>query len=131
MKVLLRPDQVDALQAWIDAAKPIMGLSHWHLTAAADPPDGDDSVYAGTFFHDNSDRATVHLGDAYWKESPDDRRTTLAHELVHCVTRQHRRFVQTHLLPRDREYGSEIHEIMVDHLAAIIAPLLPMPDIPE
>lgn len=134
MRAKLRPDQVEALQAWIDMAAPVMRLAHWHLTACPDAPGeggSDDDAYAATFIEDNSDRAKVHLGDSFWKESPDDRRVTLTHELLHCVTRATRRFDQTHLRPRDRAYASELHEISIDHLARVIAPLLPMPDIPD
>lgn len=134
MKATLRPDQVTALQAWLDAAQATMRLTHWELVAKAEPPGengSDDDAYAGGFIHDNDDHIDVMLGDAFWKETPEQRRVTLAHELLHCHFQRHRVFTRDRLRPRDREHASSLQEVAINQVSRIVAPLLPLPEVPD
>lgn len=134
MKATLRPDQVAALQAWLDAAQATMRLAHWELVAKAEPPgkDGEDEdAFAGGLLFDNSDHADVHLGDAFWKQTPDQRRVTLAHELLHPHFYRVHTFTRDRLKERDRGHASSLLEIAIDQVAHIVAPLLPIPEVPD
>lgn len=131
--------QVAALQAWLDDAKGRVRLGHWTFVAKAEPPRGDPDAFAGQYIHDFSDTAEVKLGSSFWQQSPGERRETLAHELVHDHLYREHGFVDREL--KDRLSRAEWklvrrrlrreREVMIDHLAAVIAPLLPLPDIPD
>ena len=129
----LRDDQVEALQAWLAEAVPIMRLSHWVLTAKPLPPgEGgvDSETFAGSFIHDNSDTASVHLGDKFWEQDEAGQRETLTHELLHCHFYRVRTFTGDRLRKQDQETANQMEEIVIEQLSRIIAPLLPMPSIP-
>lgn len=135
MKVKLTKKQLDALQAWIDEAQPIMGLQGWKITAAAEPPGvdaEDDDAYAGTYVFDNADTARIHLGDAFWEETVDEQRTTLAHEMVHIIVNRRADFARDRMTREtDRATHRQLEEIAVENLARVIAPRLPLPKIPK
>lgn len=135
MIVKLTDAQRAALQAWIDDAKPALRLSHWYIVAKDTPPeDGDGTIdaeaFAGSFIRDNSDYSSVHLGDSFWQEDSEAQRETLTHELLHCHLYRLHQFVGDRLRGPDRATASVLEEIAIEQLARIIAPHLPVPEIP-
>lgn len=133
--VKLTHDQQHALQAWIDEAKPILRLSHWYVVAKEEPPQHPDGTihtdaFAGSYIRDNSDHASVHLGDSFWEETPEEQRETLAHELLHCHLYRLHAFIGDRLRRSDRETASQMEEVAIEQLSRIVAPLLPVPGIP-
>ncbi len=135
---MLRDDQVVALQSWLDAAKSVVGLSDWSIHAAAEPPD-DEHAFAASFIRHTADAATVYLGAAFWPETPEERRVTLAHELVHMVLYRYHKatsdLIRKTLAPSARKAVGpmleSLAELSVERLALTIAPRLPIPEIPE
>lgn len=132
----LTEEQRLALQAWIDEAKPVMRLNDWYVVAKDTPPEDEDGglsydAFAGSFIRDSSDHASVHLGDSFWDETPEEQRETLAHELLHCHLYRLHRFVEDRLRKADITTARQMEEIAIEQLARIVAPLLPMPAIPS
>jgi hypothetical protein len=134
--VKLNTEQCAALQRWIDEAKPIVRLGHWYIVAKDNPPENGDGqvdtdAFAGSYIRDNSDHASVHLGDSFWEESPEEQRETLTHELLHCHLYRLHAFIGDRLNKADRATASSMEEIAIEQLSRIIAPLLPLPEIPR
>ncbi len=134
---MLTPEQTTALQAWIDAAVPVLRLSHWHVLAESGDPD-DADCFAQSFIRDNSDAARIRLGAAFWEDDAEGRRRTLVHELLHCHlyrSRAHTGDLADRLgseaATLAREMRDRLEELAIEQLVWIIAPLLPLPEIPD
>jgi hypothetical protein len=110
----------------------LLGLRDWHITLSRAHSAHD--VFAAVRVDRQKDEATVHLNDTWHGFTPEQQRQTLVHELLHCHTgRLHR--VMTRLadvvddpsMAYVKRAHDEEEEIVVQRLARIIAPYLPLP----
>ena len=65
--------------------------------------------------------ATIEIGPSFWRDRPRGRRLVIAHELMHLVT-----WSLADLIPDSHASAREhSEELLVDTLAAMVAPWLP------
>jgi hypothetical protein len=111
----------------------LLGLRDWHITLSRAHSAHD--VFAAVRVDRQKDEATVHLNDTWHGFTPEQQRQTLVHELLHChTTRLHRVVTRLGYLIDGpaMEYVKQAHdeeeEIVVQRLARVIAPYLPLPE---
>jgi hypothetical protein len=122
------------LDLWLDDAKQVLGLSDWEveLVTGADLP---DDCLARINIPTGRRTAEIKLGEEYEKSSPEEKRATLVHELLHCHfdplgDLAHRALPQTigeaawHVY---EEASDLLLEQAIDAVAVAIAPFLPVP----
>jgi len=73
--------RLDEAQRYVDAAKRILNLSQWDIKVK-DYPSAEDA-YADIEAHDQLWHAKLRLSEDFWKESAEDQRKIIAHELIH------------------------------------------------
>jgi hypothetical protein len=109
----------------------LLGLRDWHITLSR--ASAEAGSRAQVDIHRTKDECEVRLSSEWWSFTLEQRRLTIAHELVHCHTTRLCRVVtrMTGLGPEHLEYVKRAHdeeeEIVVQRLARIIAPYLPLP----
>ena len=130
-----RRDRLSPLGEWVAEALPILGLAHWRVRVSPAPASQD--AWAEIEPHDQSDDAELFVGWDLYKQSPDRVREVLAHELIHLITCRADRAVESLEEPLGKLSWAvfescyvDAAERSVDHLARLIAPLLPLPTIP-
>jgi hypothetical protein len=110
----------------------LLGLRDWHITLSRASADTDNRAQVS--IHRGKDEADVTLSAAWLSYSPEQRRLTLCHELLHMhtgrlcrvVTRLHN-MIDEPALEYARKAHDEEEEIVVQRLARILAPYLPLP----
>jgi hypothetical protein len=129
----LTASQARATQAYITQLRDLMGLHHWEVYLAADaaPKDANASIHPV----DGRYVAPLFVSRHWWKRSADDKRNDIVHELLHLTHRAQTDVVRTGVInpgvlpARSRlvvwALFSEETERMVDHLAGVLAPLMP------
>jgi hypothetical protein len=119
-------------QAYVDEIKPIMRVSDWRIQVSDEPAEpGND---AQMWFKQNQPSVTLRLCADFDARPRDEQRVIVAHELLHCHTHHPWETVNriTDLLGRkaesiaDESFCAQM-EFMVDQLAFVIAPFLPLP----
>lgn len=130
----LTTEQADIIQAYINQLRDLMGLHRWDIYVAVKRAPKD----ARAAIHPADGRAVAALSVCKgWLDSdPDEIRNDIVHELIHVIHRDqtdlvrltgHRALPRTAYLVLESAHRSAT-EVMVDHLAAIIAPTMPLPD---
>jgi hypothetical protein len=111
----------------------LVGLRDWHITLSRAVCDSDSRAQVSV--HRGKDEADVTLSAAWRALSPEQRRLTITHELLHCHTGRLCRVVTRlgNLIDEpSMEYAKRAHdeeeEIVVQRLARVIAPYLPLPE---
>lgn len=107
-------------------------LRDWHFVVSRTEADAGNRAQVG--IHHKKDEAEVFLSEAWLAYPPEQQRQTLTHELLHAHLGRLCR-VMTRLKEQDdREvvrYANtafdEEEEIVVETLARILAPMLPLP----
>jgi hypothetical protein len=131
--------QGEALNAYIGDLAARMGLGHWDIYVGSEIAAKDTNAHVDTSH--GREVAWICFPRRWWKRSPEERRNDVVHELIHVVHRPQTNVVRVAL----RESGylpkrafrilwatfTEHTEVMVDHLAAIIAPTMPLLDDPD
>ena len=131
------PGQVDAFNAYLTDIRDRLGLSHWDVYLAAEEPESDD-VHASIEPTDGRFVAPVRLARDWFDRSPRDQRNDVVHELLHLTHRDLTDHVRLTILTSGyipaAAYDSLWNparlaaEQMVDHLAAVLSPMVPEPD---
>jgi hypothetical protein len=109
----------------------LLGLRDWHITLSRGPSDHDSR--AQVYVHRNKDELTVQLNEGWSSMAAEQQRLTLTHELLHAHTGRLCRVVTrlTGLEGPHMEYVRKAHdeeeEIVIQRLARVIAPHLPLP----
>jgi hypothetical protein len=107
-------------------------LRDWELLLSRAVADARDQ--ATILLHDGKNQGEVALGRDWMARTPEERRRTMTHELLHCHTARLCR-VLTRLGEEDKSdlaiyvikaFDNE-EEIVIDTLARILAPLMPLP----
>lgn len=111
-----------------------LGLREWNITVSTEP--ADEGNLADISISYGQHRATVRFAGDRSRWTPEDTRNTVVHELLHCHLN-----ILTDLMGDIAEaIASEgatdvavaahqyVSERIVDALAAVIAPFVPLPD---
>lgn len=106
------------------------GLAHWKLEFPDEPP-ADKDAYASVNCWQTRFGASIRIGDALLKETPEEQRHCVVHEMVHCHLAHADRLAEKAMGGREREAWIVAMEYGVDALAAVIAPLVPLPPLGE
>lgn len=131
------PGQVDAFNAYLTDIRDRLGLSHWDVYLATDYPEGDEAD-ASIEPVDGRFVAPVRLRSGWFDRAPHDQRNDVVHELLHLTHRDLTDHVRLTILESgyipDAAKASLWNparlaaEQMVDHLAAVLAPMVPEPN---
>lgn len=133
------------IEPWINSYVQIlrrkMGLSEWKIDLR-DKPCSSDSLGECDIIYGQY-RATISLNKNYRKERPESLRNTVVHELLHCYMSPITESAATTLEPfEDEPHGRRIiqsainsmeyqTERVVDLLAELVSPMMPLPKIPK
>ena len=130
----LTADQGAALEAYIWQLRDLMGLHRWDLFIAAErAPKG---ARAAVLPSDGRAIAGLSFCKGWFDSTPDDMRNDIVHELIHIIHRDQTDLVRlstfdvlersTYIVLASAHKSAT--EVMVDHLTAIIAPFMPLPN---
>lgn len=133
---MAKPDKWIALDAWIGNAQRVLGLSGWVVTVLRDA--ADVTAWADIEPHSQANTADLRLAHDFWRQPAVRQRLVLTHELIHLITSRVDRMVDTLEEPIGKlafavfepQY-SDATERMTEHLATVIAPMLPLPSLPK
>ena len=131
----LTTEQADIIQAYINQLRELMGLHRWDIYVAAKraPKDARAAIHPA----DGRAVAALSLCKGWLDSDPDDMRNDIVHELIHVIHRDQTdlvRMVACEAIPKQAAYDvlwaafRLATEVMVDHLASVIAPTMPLPD---
>lgn len=126
----------DALAAYVRACADALELRDWRFTLADEPlPIANRADLAASIqCTRHRKHACLWIPPSWWDNPPNDRRQTVAHELLHChawPVEQAAEALQTNL--GDHTWGvfAELHkgaiEDLIDAVADALAPHLPPP----
>lgn len=129
-------DRLAAVSEWVEEALPLLGLSGWRVVVSKAPSDQD--AWAEIEPHAQATDAELFVGWDLNQQSPERVREVLTHELVHLIVCRADQTVEA----LEDSLGklawatfepqfTNANERAVDHLARILAPLLPLPNIPK
>lgn len=128
-----RAADLDRVRAYIATLQPLVGLAHWRIEVADEPPEEEGAV---AFFHrwPRAWGATLYFSAEHFCQSPEEQRDTVVHELVHaslenlCVAAREG-FDGLDQTSRSWAWTRVVHEVelCVDAWAKVIGPHLPLP----
>lgn len=120
--------------AYVVELQPLMRLSHWHIEVPDVEPETD--AWADVVRLQHAQDAVIRLSDQHFDNTPEQQRETIVHELLHCHLRDligvPQMIKQEISLPLFAALGDRIsheEECLVDALAQLLAPLLPLPPV--
>jgi hypothetical protein len=131
-----QPDKYDALDAYVAELQAAMNVTYWKITVARDASDVE--AWADINPHAQAETAELRVSHDFWKQTPELQREVLVHEMMHVVNA---RLDQT-IEAMEEAFGKiawaifepqyeDATERVVDHLAKVIAPNLPLPEFPK
>jgi hypothetical protein len=120
--------------AYIRQLADLLGLKDWRIELDRDPCTRE-SAGASNYTYYGRKKADIALGTSFLLQSPDDQRYILAHECLHChFDRLHKGVIDYAESKGDSDdsYFAQSHrrdfENIVDTMAVIVAPFLPLPE---
>jgi len=130
------PDKYDALDAYVAELQVAMNVTYWKITVARDASDVE--AWADINPHAQAETAELRVSHDFWKQTPELQREVLTHEMLHVVTARLDQTVEA----MEEAFGKiawaiydplyeDATERVVDHLAKVIAPWLPLPEFPK
>lgn len=129
-----RAADLDRVRAYIGRLQPLLGLAHWRVRVDDDPPEQSDA-YAWFACWTDQWGMTLRFADDHFRCEPEKQRDTVVHELCHALLDNLCAAVHDGydgLDQTSRNWAWErFHreaELLVDGLARVIAPHLPLPD---
>lgn len=131
-----KADRWTAVERWITDAQEALQITQWRVRVVQDAADID--AWADIDPHTQANTADLRLSHDFYRQDPEKQRLILTHELLHLVTCRTDRTVETleEALGKiawavyEPQY-TDATERMAEHLAAIIAPFLPLPKLPR
>ena len=131
-----KPDKYDVLEAYVADLQAALNVSYWKITVARDASDVE--AWADINPHAQAETAELRVSHDFWKQTPELQREVLVHEMMHVVNA---RLDQT-IEALEEAFGKiawaifepqyeDATERVVDHLAKVIAPGLPLPEFPK
>ena len=119
--------------AYIRQLADLLGLKDWRIDLDRDPVNREGPG-ASNYTYYGRKAADIALGPSFPNQSPEDQRWILAHECLHChFDRLHKGVIDYAESKGDSDdsYFAKAHlrdfEAVVDTMAVIIAPFLPLP----
>ncbi len=144
-KMAKQPAKLEDMDVWVvryvNKLKNMMGLSHWTIMVQSKPCNvdalGETEVVHGQHL------AKMYLHKDFRKDTPEDLRATIVHELLHCHMAVIEEAVNEVLKPDpDDAKGKSVHKMVtnlidyeteriIDSLAESMGKWLPTPDMPK
>ena len=133
---MAKPDKWTQLEEWLMESQMLLYVGDWKVTIIKDASDVD--AWADIDPHAQNLTADLRVSHDFWRQEPEKQRLILTHELLHLVTCRTDRVVENleEALGKvawavyEPQY-EDATERMTDHLAAIIAPSLSLPEFPK
>ena len=125
--------QADTIITYIKRCQTILHLDHWRIRIARDlPPEHAIAMIEPT---DGRRFALIYLQRDWWDRTPADKRTDIAHELLHLLHHDTDEHIRRFLSESDdispavtdltlTQFRTNL-ERMVDHLSYVVDQLLP------
>ena len=131
-----KPDRFDALEAYVAELQEALGVTVWKITVVREASDVE--AWADINPHEQAESAELRVSYDFWKQTPEHQREILIHEMLHIVTARLDQTVEA----MEEAFGKiawaiydplfeDAAERVVDHLAKVIAPRLPLPEFPK
>ena len=131
-----KADRHDALRAYLDEARRLLGLTEWRVTVSRDAADLE--AWADIDPHTQANSAELRVSADFWRQTPERQRAILAHELTHLITCRADQVVDHLEEPLGKLAWSvfapqyeTVAEQAVDRVSLLLAPLLPLPRLPR
>jgi hypothetical protein len=144
-KMARQPAKVEEMDAWViryvNKLKNMMGLSNWTIMMQTKPSSAD--ALGETEVIHGQHLAKMYLHKDFRKDSPEDIRATIVHELLHCHMAVIEEAVHEVLKPDpDDAKAKAIHKMVIslieyeneriiDSLAESMGKWMPVPDMPK
>ena len=136
MAAAAKPDRFDALEAYVAELQEALGITVWKITVVREASDVE--AWADINPHEQAESAELRVSYDFWKQTPEHQREILIHEMLHIVTARLDQTVES----IEEAFGKVIWAIyeplfedaterVVDHLAKVIAPSVPLPVFPK
>ena len=133
---MAKPDKWTLLEEWLIESQTLLYVGDWKVTIIKDASDVD--AWADIDPHSQNLTADLRVAHDFWRQEPEKQRLILTHELLHLVTCRTDRVVEN----LEEALGKvawavyspqydDATERMTDHLAAVIAPSLSLPEFPK
>ena len=131
-----KPDRFDALESYVTELQQALNVANWKVSVAREASDVE--AWADINPHSQAETADLRVSHDFWKQTPDHQREVLIHEMLHIVTARLDQTVES----IEEAFGKVIWAIyeplfedaterVVDHLAKVIAPFVPLPVFPK
>lgn len=144
-KMAKQPVKVEEMDAWVvryvNKLKNMMGLSNWTIMMQTKPSSAD--ALGETEVIHGQHLAKMYLHKDFRKDTPEDIRATIVHELLHCHMAVIEEAVHEVLKPDpDDAKAKAIHKMVIslieyeneriiDSLAESMGKWMPVPDMPK
>ena len=136
MATAAKLDRFDALEAYVAELQEALGITIWKITVIREASDVE--AWADINPHEQAESAELRVSYDFWKQTPDHQREILIHEMLHIVTARLDQTVES----IEEAFGKVIWAIyeplfedaterVVDHLAKVLAPNIPLPAFPK
>jgi len=113
-----------------------LGITVWKVTVIREASDVE--AWADINPHEQAESAELRVSYDFWKQTPEHQREILAHEMLHIVTARLDQTVEA----MEEAFGKigwaifepqyvNATERVVDHIAKVLAPNLPLPEFPK
>ena len=133
---MAKPDKWTQLEEWLMESQTLLYVGDWKVTIIKDASDVD--AWADIDPHAQNLTADLRVSHDFWRQEPEKQRLILTHELLHLVTCRTDPVVEN----LEEALGKvawavyspqyeDATERMTDHLAAVIAPSLSIPEFPK
>jgi hypothetical protein len=136
------PNQLDPwLLRYVNKLRKILKLTDWNIVVLAKPCPSDSLGEIDVIF--GQQFAKMQLSKNFQKQKPEDLRSTIVHELLHCHFAPITETAQEILDPiKEDPGGTKIirstlngleyqQERVIDNISEAISPFLPLPEIPK
>lgn len=126
-------EEREAISAYIREVADQLGMKDWRVELSDDRPD-EASSSAQVVIAYGMKRAKIRIGENWDTDSPDERRNTIVHELVHC----HIDAIEKAFMSVRQTMGRDAYEVArdsvrdavewaTDAIATAIDPFFPLP----
>ena len=133
---MTRPDKWAALEEWVRNAMIALQLQDWEITISRDA--ADIEAHADIEVSDQRDSADLRVQRDFFDQTPEKQRLILCHELGHIISARTDQVFESLEGSLGKLAWAVVEpnylnatERMVEHWARIIAPTMPLPELPK
>jgi hypothetical protein len=127
-----KQDRFDALESYVAELQEALNVANWKVSVAREASDVE--AWADINPHEQNYTAELRVSHDFWRQTPEQQREVLVHEVLHIVTARLDQTVEA----LEEAFGKVVWAIfepqyvnaterVVDHLAKVLAPNLPLP----